>query len=303
MKEIKEFINENKFPVIIKAASGGGGKGMRVVFNNDELEKSISAAKIESKKLFNDDEIYIEKFINNPKHIEIQILADHHGNVLTLGERDCSIKRNHQKLIEECPSLVLREQQRHEISELCKKAVKSINYQGVGTLEFLFKNNIFYFMEMNTRLQVEHPVTEMVTGLDLVKQQLSVANGDELKIKQEDIKMTGHAVECRINAEHPETFIPSPGTISQYHQPGGPGIRVDSAIYQGYSIPPHYDSMIAKLIAHGNSRYESLQRMKRALEEYIIMGIHTNLQLHQKIIEDEKFLSGNYGINFISEFI
>ena len=301
IEEVKQFINEYKLPIIIKAAKGGGGKGMRVVSEIDQLEHSINSAKIESKKSFNDDTIYIEKFINNPKHIEIQILSDQYGNVLALGERDCSIQRNHQKLIEECPSSVLNENKRNEISQICKNVVKSINYQGVGTLEFLFENNNFYFMEMNTRLQVEHPVTEMVTGLDLVKQQLFVACGEEIKIKQEDIKITGHAIECRINAEHPKTFMPSPGTISQYHQPGGLGIRVDSAIYQGYSIPPHYDSMIAKLITYGNSRNESIQKMKRALEEYIIMGIHTNLQLHQKIIETKEFTSGNYNINFMSE--
>jgi acetyl-CoA carboxylase biotin carboxylase subunit len=302
IEAIKKFINEKKLPIIIKPASGGGGKGIKIVHQIEELEHLINAAKIESKKLFNDDTIYIEKFINNPKHLEIQILADQYGNVITLGERDCSIQRNHQKLIEECPSSVLSKKQRNEISELCKKAVKSINYLGVGTLEFLFENNNFYFMEMNTRLQVEHPVTEMVTGIDLVKQQLSVASGEEIKIKQEDIRMTGHAIECRINAEHPKTFVPSPGTISQYHQPGGPGVRVDSALYQGYFIPPHYDSMIAKLITYGNSRYESLQKMKRALEEYIIMGIHTNLQLHQTIIETKEFTSGNYNINSISQF-
>lgn len=301
-EEVDNFINKNKLPIIIKAASGGGGKGMRIVFTKEDLEHSIDTARLESKKLFNDDTVFIEKYINNPKHIEIQILADQYGNTLTLGERDCSIQRNHQKLIEECPSTVLDENQRHEISEFCKKAVKSINYEGVGTLEFLFENKKFYFMEMNTRLQVEHPVTEMVTGIDLVKQQLYVAYGEKIKLKQEDIKLNGHAIECRINAEHPETFIPSPGTISQYHQPGGPGVRVDSAIYQGYSIPPHYDSMISKLITYENSRYECLQKMKRALEEYVIMGIHTNLQLHQKIIETEEFSSGNYDINFMSKF-
>ena len=301
MDKINEFINKNTLPVIIKAASGGGGKGMRIVHDINELENSINAAKLESKKSFNDDTVYIEKFINNPKHIEIQILADQHGNVLTLGERDCSIQRNHQKLIEESPSTILNENQRSEISEICKKAIKSVNYLGVGTLEFLYENNNFYFMEMNTRLQVEHTITEMVTGIDLVKQQLSVANGEEIKFDQEDIKITGHAIECRINAEHPDTFMPSPGTISQYHQPGGLGVRVDSALYQGYTIPPHYDSMIAKLITYGNSRYECIQKMKRALEEYIIMGVNTNIQLHQKIIETKSFSKGNYNINFMSE--
>jgi acetyl-CoA carboxylase biotin carboxylase subunit len=302
INSIKKFIDKNKLPIIIKAASGGGGKGMRVVFDIEELEHSINAAKIESKKSFNDDVVYIEKFLKNPKHIEIQILADHFGKVLTLGERDCSIQRKNQKLIEECPSTILNQQQRQEITDLCKKAVKSFSYHGVGTLEFLYENNNFYFMEMNTRLQVEHPITEIVTGIDLVKQQISVASGNKINFNQEDIKFTGHAMECRINAEHPETFVPSPGKINQYHQPGGPGVRVDSAVFQGYSIPPHYDSMIAKLITYGETRYECLQRMKRALEEYIIMGIDTNIQLHQKIIDTDKFITGNYGIDFMTNF-
>ena len=302
IENIKKFINEVNLPLIIKAASGGGGKGMRIVNELNELEKSIKAAKIESLQSFNDDTLYIEKFIQNPKHIEIQILADKHGNVISFGERDCSIQRNHQKLIEECPSTVLNTKQRNEISELCRIAVKSTNYQGLGTLEFLFKDNQFYFIEMNTRLQVEHPITEMVTGIDLVKQQILVASGEKIKIEQENINMIGHAIECRINAENSKTFIPSPGTISQYHQPGGHGIRIDSAIYLGYSIPPHYDSMIAKLIAHGENRSECLQKMKRALEEYIIMGIDTNIQMHQKIIETKEFSSGNYNIGFMSEF-
>jgi len=301
-KEIKKFIDHYKMPVVIKAANGGGGKGIRVVHDIKKLQQSIEAAKIEAKKSFNNDIVYIEKYLKEPKHIEIQIIADQHGNVLTLGERDCSIQRNHQKLIEECPSTTLTEKQRSEISQLCKNAVKSINYCGVGTLEFLFEDDKFYFMEMNTRLQVEHPVTEMVTGLDLVKQQISVANGEKILTPQENIKLKGHAIECRINAEHPETFIPSPGTISQYHQPGGLGVRIESAIFQGYSIPSHYDSMIAKLITYGDNRKESLKKMKRALEEYVIMGINTNIQLHQKIIESKEFSSGKYNINFMSEF-
>lgn len=299
--KLKEFINKNNFPIIIKAAHGGGGKGMRIVYGFDELEQSLIAAKIESKKAFNDDTIYIEKYLTNPNHIEIQILADQHDNVFTLGERDCSIQRKHQKLIEECPSTVLNEKQRQEISKICKNAIKSINYEGLGTLEFLFENNNFYFMEMNTRLQVEHPVTEMVTGIDLVKQQILVSSGTEIKKSQEDLKLIGHAIECRINAENSETFIPSPGTINQYHQPGGFGVRVDSAIYQGYVVAPNYDSMIAKLITYGENRHECLQRMKRALEEYIIMGIDTNIQLHQRIINTSDFISGNYNINFISK--
>ena len=235
--KIKEFIKNVELPIIVKAASGGGGKGMRVVNNNNEIENAINSAKAEAKKSFNDDTVYLEKFLTTPKHIEIQILADSYGNVVTLGERDCSIQRKHQKLIEESPSDLLTNEKRIEISELCKKAVSSLGYEGVGTLEFLYENNKFYFMEMNTRLQVEHPVTEMVTGIDLVKQQILVASGEKLTISQNDIKIKGHAVECRINAEHPESFIPSPGKITQYHQPGGLGVRVDSAVYQGYSVP------------------------------------------------------------------
>ena len=302
LKNIKEFINKVNFPIIIKAASGGGGKGMRVVKKFNELEKAIKSAKLESQKSFNDDTVYIEKYLTNPKHIEIQILADSKGNIITLGERDCSIQRKHQKLIEESPSTALNDKEREEISKLCKEAIKSINYEGVGTLEFLYENKKFYFMEMNTRLQVEHPVTEMVTSKDLVKEQILAAYGKEINFKQNEVQFNGHSIECRINAEHPETFIPSPGKISQYHQPGGLGIRIDSALYQGYIIPPHYDSMIAKLITYGDSRNDCIQKMKRALEEYVIIGIDTNIQLHQKIIESEDFLSGNYNINFMSRF-
>ena len=302
MKKVLEFIDKIKLPVIIKAASGGGGKGMRVVNKLEDLEESINAAKIESKKSFNDDTVYLEKFFVNPKHIEIQVLADSNGNVLTLGERDCSVQRKHQKIIEESPSIVLTNVEREKISNLCVKAIKSIKYEGVGTLEFLYENNNFYFMEMNTRLQVEHPVTEMITGQDLVKEQIKVASGNKIKFKQEDINFNGHSIECRINAEHPETFIPSPGKITQYHQPGGLGVRVDSAVYQGYIIPSHYDSMIAKLIVYGENRNECIQKMKRALEEYVIIGIDTNIQLHQKIIQSSEFLSGKYDINYMSKF-
>ena len=300
--KIKEFIKNVELPIIVKAASGGGGKGMRVVNNNNEIDNAINSAKAEAKKSFNDDKVYLEKFLTTPKHIEIQILADSYGNVVTLGERDCSIQRKHQKLIEESPSDLLTNEKRIEISELCKKAVSSLGYEGVGTLEFLYENNKFYFMEMNTRLQVEHPVTEMVTGIDLVKQQILVASGEKLTISQNDIKIKGHSIECRINAEHPENFIPSPGKITQYHQPGGLGVRVDSAVYQGYSVPPHYDSMIGKLITYADNRSECIARMKRALEEYVIMGINTNIQMHQKIITTKEFKSGKYDINFMSTF-
>ena len=300
--KIKQFIDRTELPIIIKAASGGGGKGMRIIKDYSELDNSINAAKLEAKKSFNDDTVYIEKFLTSPKHIEIQILSDSHGNVVTLGERDCSIQRKHQKLIEESPSTILTQKERDQISELCRKAVLSLGYEGVGTFEFLYENHNFYFMEMNTRLQVEHPVTEMITHTDLVKQQILVASGQKLNFSQDDVKIQGHSIECRINAEHPETFIPSPGTVTQYHQPGGLGVRVDSAIYQEYSIPPHYDSMIAKLITYGDTREVSIQKMKGALEEYVIIGIDTNIQLHQKIIKSDEFISGKYDINYMSRF-
>ena len=300
--KIKQFIDRTELPIIIKAASGGGGKGMRIIKDYSELDKSINAAKLEAKKSFNDDTVYIEKFLTSPKHIEIQILSDAHGNVVTLGERDCSIQRKHQKLIEESPSTILTQKERDQISELCRKAILSFGYEGVGTFEFLYENHNFYFMEMNTRLQVEHPVTEMITHTDLVKQQILVASGQKLNFSQDDVKIQGHSIECRINAEHPETFIPSPGTVTQYHQPGGLGVRVDSAVYQEYSIPPHYDSMIAKLITYGDTREVSIQKMKRALEEYVIIGIDTNIQLHQKIIKSDEFISGKYNINYMSRF-
>jgi len=300
--KIKQFIDRTELPIIIKAASGGGGKGMRIIKDYSELDKSINAAKLEAKKSFNDDTVYIEKYLTSPKHIEIQILSDAHGNVVTLGERDCSIQRKHQKLIEESPSTILSQKERDQISELCRKTVLSFGYEGVGTFEFLYENHNFYFMEMNTRLQVEHPVTEMITHTDLVKQQILVASGQKLNFSQDDVKIQGHSIECRINAEHPETFIPSPGTVTQYHQPGGLGVRVDSAVYQEYSIPPHYDSMIAKLITYGDTREVSIQKMKRALEEYVIIGIDTNIQLHQKIIKSDEFISGKYDINYMSRF-
>ena len=300
--KVNKFIDEVKYPIIVKAASGGGGKGMRVVTENDDLGKAIKEAKLEAKKSFNDENVYLEKFLTSPKHIEIQVLCDSYVNIVTLGERDCSIQRKHQKLIEESPSSILTEKNRDMISALCRKAMKEIKYEGVGTLEFLYEDNKFYFMEMNTRLQVEHPVTEMVTGIDLVKEQILVASGEKLKVNQSDIKLTGNSIECRINAEHPESFIPSPGKITQYHQPGGLGVRVDSAVYDGYSIPSHYDSMIGKLITYGSDRNEALNKMKRALEEYVIMGINTNIQLHQKIIQSDEFTKGIYDINFMSKF-
>jgi len=300
--KIDSFIEKVGLPLIVKAASGGGGKGMRVISEKKEIIKSIESAKIESKKSFNDDTVYLEKYLINPKHIEIQILADSYKNVISLGERDCSIQRKHQKLIEESPSTILLEKDRNAISNLCTNAVRAIGYEGVGTLEFLFQDNKFYFMEMNTRLQVEHPITEMVTGIDLVKQQILSASGEKLTIKQEDVNIKGHAIECRINAEDPISFIPSPGKITQYHQPGGLGVRVDSAVYQTYSVPSHYDSMIGKLITYADTRTECLAKMRRALEEYVIMGINTNLQLHQKILKSDEFIEGKYDINYMTKF-
>ena len=300
--KVKKFINKIGLPVIIKAASGGGGKGMRVVNDINELNKSISSAKMEAKKFYNDDEVYLEKFFEKPKHIEIQVLADAHGNVITLGERDCSIQRRHQKLIEECPSSNLNDDERKKISDLCIKAIKSIGYESVGTLEFLYENKNFYFMEMNTRLQVEHPVTEMVTQTDLVKEQILVAYGEKLKLNQTDIKIRGHAIECRINAEDPsKKFQPSPGTISVCHQPSGFRTRIDGAIFQGCKISPHYDSLICKLICQGRNRTEAIQRMLRSLNEFVIEGVTTTIDLHKKILNHQKFISSNFDVNWLDQ--
>jgi len=300
-KQVYDFVEKNGYPVIVKAASGGGGKGMKIIRKESEIKESLLLAKKESKNAFNDDTIYLEKFLEKPKHIEIQIIADQFNNVIHLGERDCSIQRSHQKIIEESPSSILSEQQRKKIGEISVNAIKSIGYEGLGTIEFLYENDSFYFIEMNTRLQVEHPVTEMVTGVDLVKEQIRIAAGSKLSWKQNDININGHSIECRINAENPKTFKPSPGKITQYHQPGGLGIRVESALFQGYSIPPHYDSMIAKLITYGKNRDESILKMKKALEEYVIMGIENTIQLNQDILKSEDFVSGKYNVNFMNE--
>ena len=300
-KQVYDFVEKNGYPVIVKAASGGGGKGMKIIRKESEIKESLLLAKKESKNAFNDDTIYLEKFLEKPKHIEIQIIADQFNNVIHLGERDCSIQRSHQKIIEESPSSILSEQQRKKIGEISVNAIKSIGYEGLGTIEFLYENDSFYFIEMNTRLQVEHPVTEMVTGVDLVKEQIRIAAGSKLSWKQNDININGHSIECRINAENPKTFKPSPGKITQYHQPGGLGIRVESALFQGYSIPPHYDSMVAKLITYGKNRDESILKMKKALEEYVIMGIENTIQLNQDILKSEDFVSGKYNVNFMNE--
>ena len=305
---LEEAISESKnigYPLMIKAAAGGGGKGIRIVYSKDELEMAYNSAKSEAKVNFNDDTIYMEKFIEEPKHIEIQILADNYGNVVHLGERDCSLQRRNQKVLEEAPSLILTEDLREIMGETAVRAAKAVNYKGVGTIEFLVdKHRNFYFMEMNTRIQVEHPVTELVTGIDLVKNQIRVANGEELSITQEDIKIEGHAIECRINAENPEmNFAPSPGKVEILIVPGGNGIRVDSAVYQGYNIPPYYDSMISKLIVHGDTREEAISKMKRALCEYEIRGIDTNIDFQLKILNNENYIKGNFDTGFIQKEI
>ena len=290
------------YPVMVKASAGGGGRGIRIVRSDEELEAQMTAAKQEALACFGNDEIYIEKFIENPKHIEIQILADKQGNVIHLGERDCSMQRRNQKVLEEAPSPIMTEELRSKMGEAAVRAAKVCGYRNAGTIEFLVdKNGSFYFMEMNTRIQVEHPITEAVTGVDLVKQQLLIASGERLSIKQEDIKYSGHAIECRINAENPALgFRPSPGVINSLHIPGGPGIRVDSAVYQGYEISPYYDSMIGKLIVHGANREEAIAKMTWALSEFIVDGVATNIDFQLKLIRTDAFLKGDYDNGFLN---
>lgn len=303
VKEAMKVSKEIGFPVLIKAASGGGGKGMKVAKTEKDLEDAFNLARSESKAAFGDDTVYIEKYLTTPRHIEIQILADNHGNVVHLGDRDCSVQRNNQKVIEEAPSPALNNEQRSDIGMIAANAIRKLGYRGAGTLEFLYENDEFYFIEMNTRLQVEHPVTEMICGLDLVREQIRVASGAPLNYTQEDVSFSGHAMECRINAEDPQTFIPSPGKIKEYHAPGGMGVRVDSGLYTGYSIPPYYDSMIAKLIVYGKTRNTCLMRMRRALEECVIDGIKTTIPLHQKILIEPEFINGDYNIHWLEHFM
>jgi acetyl-CoA carboxylase biotin carboxylase subunit len=291
------------YPVIIKATSGGGGKGMKVAYNSSELEESLRLAKSEASLNFGNDEVYLEKYLSHPRHIEVQILADTFGNVLHLGERDCSLQRRHQKVWEEAPSPALDEKMRAELGEMVRQAISKMGYRGVGTLEFLYEKGKFYFIEMNTRLQVEHPITEMITGIDLVREQIRVAMGEPLTLKQEDIKFSGHSIECRINAEHPETFIPSPGRITEYPTPGGLGVRVDSGLYSGYQIPPYYDSLVAKLIVHGDDRQQCLQRLRRALDEYVISGIDTLLPLHKRLATEPDIITGQYDIHWLEKML
>jgi len=291
------------YPMLIKAAAGGGGRGMKIVHSKQELPIALASARSEARLAFGDDSVYIERFLSRPRHIEVQVLADHYGNVVHLGERDCSLQRRHQKILEETPSPALNAEQRRHIGDTVIRAMKEIGYIGVGTVEFLFENGEFFFIEMNTRLQVEHPVTEMITGIDLVREQIRVANGAPLGYQQEDIEIRGHAIECRINAENPTTFTPTPGTITDYHTPGGLGVRVDSALYSGYRVPPYYDSLVAKLIVHGTSRNECLMRLRRALAEYVIGGIETTIPLHLSLIADADFVNGAYDIRWLEEFI
>ncbi len=287
------------YPVIIKASGGGGGRGMRVVHSEASLTSAITVTQAEARAAFNNDVVYLEKFLEHPRHVEIQVLADNHGNAVHLGERDCSMQRRHQKVVEEAPAPGITPEQRERIGERCVRACQEIGYRSAGTFEFLYQNDEFYFIEMNTRLQVEHPVTEMVTGIDIVKEQLRIASGEKLTVSQDDIQMRGHAIECRINAEDPKTFMPSPGMVTLWHAPGGPGIRVESHVYSGYKVPPFYDSMIGKVIAHGNDRPTAIARMKTALTEIVIEGIRTNVPLHQEIFQHAAFQAGVTYINYM----
>jgi acetyl-CoA carboxylase biotin carboxylase subunit len=301
--ESLRLAKEIGYPVIIKAAGGGGGRGMRVVHTESHLLNAIAMTRTEAKAAFNNDKIYMEKYLQNPRHIEIQVIGDGQGNAIHLCERDCSIQRRHQKIIEEAPAPGITPEQRKKIGERCAKACRDMKYRGAGTFEFLYENNEFYFIEMNTRVQVEHPITEMITGVDIVKEQLRIAAGEKLSYTQDDIKITGHAIECRINAEDPRSFLPSPGTIQHFHPPGGPGIRVDSHIYSSYKVPPYYDSLIAKIIAHGENRDIALAKMRGALEETLIDGIKTNLPLHQDILRATHFQEGGMNIHYLEKWL
>ena len=301
IEQAQKEANRIGYPVIIKAASGGGGRGMKVANSNKELSEAFSSARSEAKAAFGDDTVYIEKYLKNPRHIEVQIFADSYGNVVHLGERECSIQRRHQKLFEECPSPILSSKERQSIGELSSKTTKKLGYLGLGTIEYLYENKHFYFIEMNTRLQVEHPITEMVTGLDLVCEQIKVASGQEMSFQQKDVVLSGHAIECRINAENSDNFLPSPGKINTYHPPGGPGVRVDSIVYQGYEVPPFYDSLVSKLIVYAKDREDCLMRTQRALEEFIIEPIDTSIELHKKLIRNIDIKNGNYTIKWLEE--
>ncbi|HET7314230.1 acetyl-CoA carboxylase biotin carboxylase subunit [Salinisphaera sp.] len=301
--ENREIAERIGYPVIIKAVGGGGGRGMHVVYEADDLAGAVDMARREAASAFGNPQVYMEKYLELPRHVEVQVLCDTHGNAIHLGERDCSPQRRHQKVVEESPAPGITPEQREQIGSLCVEACKRIDYRGAGTFEFLYENGEFHFIEMNTRIQVEHPVTEMVTGVDLVAEQLRVAAGEKLRYTQDDIVLRGHAIECRVNAEHPETFAPSPGKITQYHAPGGPGIRMDSHMYTGYTVPPYYDSLIGKLIAHGDTRDAARARMDMALSEMVVEGIHTNLALHEWIMNDPSFAAGGVSIHWLEKKI
>jgi acetyl-CoA carboxylase biotin carboxylase subunit len=291
------------YPVLVKAAAGGGGRGMKVAQSEDELSNALATARTEAAAAFGDDAVYLEKYLQTPRHIEVQVLGDGKGRAVHLGERDCSLQRRHQKVLEESPSPALNSKGRDEIGEIVANAMRELKYLGAGTVEFLYENGAFYFIEMNTRIQVEHPVTEAITDIDLIHEQIRVAAGADLALRQEDIKFIGHAIECRINAENPQTFVPSPGTITQYHPPGGLGVRIDSAVYQGYTIPPYYDSLVGKLIVHGKTRPECLMRLRRALDEIVVDGIETTIPLFRTLIRQGDIIDGDYHIHWLEHFL
>jgi acetyl-CoA carboxylase biotin carboxylase subunit len=291
------------YPVLVKASGGGGGRGMRLARDPDELRLAMPAAQAEAKAFFGNGEVYLERHLEEPRHIEVQIIGDGRGSIIHLGERDCSLQRKHQKILEETPSPALNACEREALGRIATDAMRKLGYASAGTIEFLYQDGKFSFIEMNTRLQVEHPVSEMVSGIDIVREQIRIAAGAVLGYRQEDVKLSGHAIECRVNAEHPQTFTPSPGRITGYHVPGGMGVRVDSALYQGYVVPPNYDSLVAKLIVHGKSRNECLMRLRRALEEYVIAGIETTIPLHQRLVADAAFIDGDYDIHWLERFL
>ena len=302
-EEARTLADDMGYPVLIKAASGGGGRGMKVVHQASEIKTSLEAARTECKAAFNDDAVYIEKYLKNPRHIEVQILGDGTGKVIHLGERDCSLQRRNQKVLEEAPSPALNAATRTNIGQVVVDALSKIKYTSLGTVEFLYEEGEFYFIEMNTRLQVEHPVTEAITGIDLVREQIRIAAGAPLSFDQKDIRFSGHAIECRINAEHPKTFVPAPGQVGEFHAPGGLGVRVDSGLYAGYRIPPYYDSLIAKLVVHGATRNDCLMRLNRALGEFVIDGIEVNIPLHRDLIQQQNFIDGDYHIHWLEQFL